>query len=362
MERLRGWWKLTYEPFEDQDEREDVSSPKAQHVSWFEYFVFLSLGVAMLRSRNTFMAYATYFQCRFTKNEFLLNNFQSLILVLSTITNLGSAVYFSICASLEINCAVFTVLALSAVIFQVGPEAYIMVLLACVLCTSWSAGLNQNGIFAFVNKRPLSLRVPRGSTASPKSAFIYFPTATSISRSSLLLFLLLLSRHRISPHKSWSDITDSEDHAPVMHTQVSLWVLLKKLEFLSFAIWLCFLVTIIFPVHSQVILSVHLEDTSLRMFKPDVFIPIGFTCDRPKLLTLVSIARLVYITSYTICNIKGHRAVISSDLFYWLVQFTFEISNGRVGSNKEASGSFMGMCLVAGLRTGSFPSFLIVNV
>ena len=47
MERLREWWKPTYEPLEDQDEREDVSSPKAQRVSRFEYFVFLSLGVAM---------------------------------------------------------------------------------------------------------------------------------------------------------------------------------------------------------------------------------------------------------------------------------------------------------------------------
>lgn len=47
MERLREWWKPTYEPLEDQDEREDGSSPKAQRVSRFEYFAFLSLGVAM---------------------------------------------------------------------------------------------------------------------------------------------------------------------------------------------------------------------------------------------------------------------------------------------------------------------------
>ncbi|CUS06884.1 unnamed protein product [Tuber aestivum] len=112
--------------------------------------------------------------------------------------------------------------------------------------------------------------------ASPKSAFIYFPTATFVSRSCLLRFLLLLSRHRISPHKSGSDVTDSEDHAPAIHTQVSIWVLLKKLEFLFFAIWLCFLVTMIFPVYTQVILSVRPEDMSPRMFKLDVFIPIGF--------------------------------------------------------------------------------------
>ncbi|PWW72701.1 hypothetical protein C7212DRAFT_354330 [Tuber magnatum] len=348
MERLRESWKPTYEPLEDEDEREDASSPKAQRVSQFEYFVFLSLGVAIW---SMFIACATYFQCRFAENEFLLNNFQSLILVVSTITNLGSAVYLSycqksanypwrICASLVINCAVFMVLTLSAVMFQVGPEVYITVLLACVLCTSWGTGLKIVSVLA----APQSLGT-QGSMVLPKSTLIYFPTATFVSCSCLLLFLLLLSRHCISPHKSGSG------------------VLLKKPEFLSFAIWLCFLVTMIFLVHTQVILSVHLEDTSPRMFKLDVFISIGFTCDRLKLLALVSIAQLVYIPSYIMYNIKGHGA------------FMFEMSNGWVGSNvmmsipgwvgddeKEASGGFMEMCLVAGLATGSFASFLIVNV
>ncbi|CUS09872.1 unnamed protein product [Tuber aestivum] len=434
MQRLREWWKPTYEPLEDQDEREDMSLPRAQRVSRFEYFVFLSLGVAMLWSWNMFMACATYFQRRFAENEFLLNNFQSLILAVSSVTNLGSTLYLSyrqksanypwrICASLVINCGVFTMLALSAVMFRVGPEAYVVVLLTCVFWASWSSGLSQNGMFAFVNKfdgiytqavmtgqgvagvlpaiaQIISvLAVPRspgtqGSTASPKSAFIYFLTATFVSGSCLLLFLLLLSRHRISPHKSGSEAIGSQGLAPATHTQVSLWVLLKKLRFLSFAVWLCFLVTMVFPVYTQVILSVRPEDSSPRMFKPDVFIPIGFmlwnlgdltgrvicgwrrfTCDRPKLLALVSIARLAFIPLYMMCNIKGHGAVISSDLFYWLVQFTFGMSNGWVGSNvmmstpgwvgddeKEASGGFMGMCLVAGLATGSLTSFLIANV
>ncbi|PWW79545.1 hypothetical protein C7212DRAFT_356375 [Tuber magnatum] len=434
MQRLREWWKPIYEPLEDQDERGDMDSPRAQRVSRFEYFVFLSLGVAMLWSWNMLLACATYFQRRFAENEFLLNNFQSLILAVGTITNLGSALYLSyrqksanypwrICASLVINCGVCTVLALSAVMFKVGPEAYIMILLTCVFWASWSAGLSQNGMFAFVNKfdgiytqaimtgqgaagvlpaiaQIISvLAVPRspgtqGSTASSKSAFIYFLTATFVSGSCLLLFLLLLSRHHISPHKSDSEVTGSEDLAPAIHTQVSLWVLLKKLKFLSFAVWLCFLVTMVFPVYTQAILSVRPEDSSPRMFKPDVFIPISFmlwnlgdltgrvscgwrrfTCDSPKLLALVSIARLVFIPLYMMCNIKGHGAVISSDFFYWLVQLTFGMSNGWVGSNvmmstpewvdddeKEASGGFMGMCLVAGLATGSLASFLIVNV
>ncbi|CUS08492.1 unnamed protein product [Tuber aestivum] len=69
---------------------------------------------------------------------------------------------------------------------------------------------------------------------------------------------------------------------------------------------------------------------SSRMFKPEIFIPIRFmlwnlndlsgqvrfTCNRLKLLALVSIAQLVYVSLYTMCNIKVHGAVISSNLFY----------------------------------------------
>jgi solute carrier family 29 (equilibrative nucleoside transporter), member 1/2/3 len=83
--------------------------------------------------------------------------------VVSTVTNLASAIYLSyrqrsasypwrICAALVINCAVFTLLALSAVVFRVGPEPYIVFVLFCVFCASWSAGLSQNGTFAFVNR------------------------------------------------------------------------------------------------------------------------------------------------------------------------------------------------------------------
>lgn len=109
-----------------------------------------------------FMACATYFQRRFADNDFLLSNFQSLILASATLTNLTSAWYLSfrqdnanyparICISLVMNIVLSAILALSTIFFIMGPESYIFVVLGCVLLSSWSTGLSQNGVFAFVN-------------------------------------------------------------------------------------------------------------------------------------------------------------------------------------------------------------------
>lgn len=149
-----------------------------------------------------------------------------------------------------------------------------------------------------------------------------------------------------------------------------------------------------FPVFTQAIVSVRpsVSDPP-RFFTPDVFIPFGFLiwnlgdllgrilCGfkrfqlaQPKLLALCSFARIAFIPLYFLCNIKGNGAVVESDLFYWVVGLTFGISNGWVGSNvmmtapvyvdegeKEACGGFMGLCLVAGLATGSMASFLVLG-
>lgn len=74
------------------------------------------------------------------------------------------------------------------------------------------------------------------------------------------------------------------------------------------------------------------------------------------------------------CNVKGNGAVIESDIFYWVVGLTFGMTSGWVGSNammaapacvdegeREAGGGFMGLCLVAGLATGSMASFLVLG-
>jgi hypothetical protein len=97
------------------------------------------------------------------KNEFILNNFQSMILGVSTCANLGGLIYlsnrqkdanypFRICTSLVLNCVVFTMLALSTVWFIVSAEQYLCFTLVSVFLASLAAGFSQNGVFAFVNR------------------------------------------------------------------------------------------------------------------------------------------------------------------------------------------------------------------
>lgn len=149
-----------------------------------------------------------------------------------------------------------------------------------------------------------------------------------------------------------------------------------------------------FPVFTQAITSVRSPVLNPpRFFSPDVFIPFGFLIwnlgdllgrvlcgferfqlTQPKLLALCSLARVAFIPLYFMCNVKGNGAVVESDLFYWAVGLTFGITSGWVGSNammaapacvdegeREASGGFMGLCLVAGLASGSMASFLVLG-
>ncbi|KAF8252861.1 hypothetical protein K440DRAFT_535277 [Wilcoxina mikolae CBS 423.85] len=362
--------------------------------SWFEYLVFVVLGVAMLWSWNMFMACATYFQGRFAQNEIILNNFQSMILGVSTLTNLGVMVYLSnhqssanypyrICISLVLNCITFTLLAFSTVVFYVTSTPYLVFTLSTVLVAALSCGFSQNGVFAFVNTfggiytqaimtgqgiagvlpaiaQIVSVLAVSQSTSeqsgksSQKSAFAYFLTATFVSGLGLALFLALLSRYgksiNLKTESHMGSVPDTEAHVPPRCT-VSLLVLCRKLIYPSSAIWLSFCLTMIFPVFTQAITSVRPSGVG-RAFRPDVFIPTAFllwnigdlsgriacawdavTIKSPRLLVLLSIARAVFIPLYLMCNVGGHGAVIESDGFYWLVQLSFGFTNGWIGTS-----------------------------
>lgn len=229
------------------------------------------------------------------------------------------------------------------------------------------------------------------ATASPKSAFAYFLTATGVSGICLLLFLLLLARHSIPLRAASTLSSSSVSSAP--HKSVSMWALLKKLRFFSFAIWLCFAVTMTFPVFTQAILSVSPSSpsssasttTSSRLLQPDVFIPLGFLvwntgdfagrllCAWPRAqltkpipLAIAAVIRIIFVPLFFLCNVKGQGAVVHSDAFYWLLQLAFGLSNGWVSSNcmmaapayvdedeKEACGGFMGESLRRLLSMGA---------
>ncbi|KAG6021655.1 hypothetical protein E4U19_005551 [Claviceps sp. Clav32 group G5] len=129
--------------------------------SWTEYCIFGFLGVAMLWAWNMFLTAAPYFSARFSSNSWIQTNFQSGILTVSTVTNLGvllllsnkqlSASYpFRINLALVMNSIAFALLTASTVLFlDVSPEAYLVFLLAVVGFSSWATGLIQNGAFAF---------------------------------------------------------------------------------------------------------------------------------------------------------------------------------------------------------------------
>ncbi|KAK6543910.1 hypothetical protein TWF694_000629 [Orbilia ellipsospora] len=408
----------------------------SQPISLFDYVVFLVLGVAMLWAWNCFLAAAAYFQMRFRNNKAILDTFQSSIMTVSTATTLiltltlshmqRSAHYpYRITCALVINMVVFILLALSTILFtDISAGVYLAFTLLMVLGTAVSAGFFQNGLLSYVagfapiySQAMMSgqgvagvlpaiaqmisvLAIPpkshesqddKAATASPKSAFVYFLAATVVSGVALLFFTIHLNRHNDKNHSN-HPVADglAESDALPPKKNLSLWQLLKKLPLTGYTVFFTFALTMVFPVFTQATFSVNSSPSSV-FSRPDVFIPFSFlvwnsgdligrvvcgfpriACTNPTILAMASTARLVYIPLYFLCNIKGGGAKVNSDFFYELVQFTFGLTNGYVGSNaimlaprlvsedeSQAAGGFMGLCLVAGLAAGSVSSFLL---
>lgn len=226
---------------------------------------------------------------------------------------------------------------------------------------------------------------------SPKSAFAYFLTATGVSALTLGAFSILVKRHG---EGKMSVVEENEEEEHTERKILGMWTLLTKLRFLALAVFVCFAVTMVFPVYTQEIYSVRPPSDTIRLLRPACFIPLAFLfwnsgdlvgrlmplipplgalVKHPLPLFFLSLVRLGFIPLYLLCNIHGQGAAISSDIFYLLVvQFLFGLSNGYVGSicmigavhwvepeEREAAGSFMGLMLCGGLTAGSLLSFLI---
>ncbi|KAF2995510.1 hypothetical protein E8E13_001154 [Curvularia kusanoi] len=403
MKRIRGIFEretereASYEPLEGGSERPDgerIEGPD-NAFSWTAYSVFLLLGVAMLWAWNMFLAANPYFQRRFSHNDNLLRNFQSAIMSVSTVGNLGSMIVLTklqaranyprrIAASLVINIVVFTLLALSTRLFLgISAGVYFTFLMIMVLSASLAAGLCQNGVFAYVagfgreeytqgimagqgiagvlpciaqivsvlSVPPKKEHVDGTPQQSSTSAFAYFLTATVISALALLAFTYLQrihnSRVSLSSSTTLPDSTPSRKSIPLTH-------LFKKLTWLASAVFLTFVITMFFPVFTQTILSTHNPSSSSRLFQPSSFIPLGFLfwnvgdllgrmgpaipslrlTAYPKILFLLSIARAAFVPLYLLCNIGGKGAAVASDFFYLVVvQLLFGVSNGYLGSS-----------------------------
>lgn len=330
-----------------------------------------------------FLAAAPYFHGRFESSEWVASHYQSSILSVSTVTNLGSAYILArlqknvsypwrITLSLLINCAVFTLLAFSTIVMNdISVGGYFAFLMIMVFGTSFATGLNQNGVFAYVAgfgreeymqaimsgqgvagvlpciAQIISvLLVPsKASTdgrpqSSSKSAFIYFLTATGVSVITLIAFLHLL-RHRPGTQSKSSDEDEDEDDLDdrAHDKSVSLWTLFKKLRYLAVSVFLCFTVTMMFfPVFTSEIMSVN-DLAKSRMYDPPIFIPLAFLlwnvgdlggrmavaiprlslAHRPWMAFVFAIARIGFVPLYLLCNINGRGAVVQSDFFYLFV-------------------------------------------
>lgn len=398
MARIRDFLRRSsYEPLEGGSESPDgerIEDPKHRKFSWIDYAVFFLLGISMLWAWNMFLAAGPYFQHRFESNEPILRNFQSAELSVSTITNLGSMFVLTklqtrasypkrVMASLIINIAIFTLLAMSTRLFLgVSASVYFAFLILVVFGTSLATALCQNGVFAYVSgfgreeytqgimagqgvagvlpciaqiasvlsvpEMIVNGGVPQKATTS---AFAYFLTATVISTIALLAFALLLSRHESRQrHKSVMDGDDENIEA--QRESIPLYTLLRKLFWLAGAIFLTFAITMFYPVFTQQIESV--RPIPPRLFQPASFIPLAFLfwnvgdllgrlapvipalslASRPRILFMLSLARIVFIPMYLLCNIHGRGARFSSDTFYLVVvQFLFGLSNGYIGSS-----------------------------
>ncbi len=238
-----------------------------------------------------FLAASPYFQRRFHANDNILRNFQSAILAVSTVGNLGSMIALTklqaqanypkrITVALTLYAIVFTLLALSTKLFlAVSAGVYFAFVLVMVLVASLATGFCQNGVFAYVSgfgreeytqaimsgqgvagvlpaitniisvlsipsKRPVEGQPQQSST----SAFVYFLTATVVSVITLLAFFYLLSR--ASSKYRMRSIVDNNEADPDLNENhrksIPLTRLFKKLFWLAGAVFLTFAITMFF--------------------------------------------------------------------------------------------------------------------
>ncbi|KAI4244136.1 MAG: hypothetical protein L6R40_003120 [Gallowayella cf. fulva] len=350
--------------------------------------------------RNMFLAASPYFQRRFSSSPYLLTHFPAYITSISTITTLASMTLLTrlqrsasypqrIIASLCLNIAIFTVLAISTTLFSsMSVQGYFGFLMVMVFTASLASGLCQNGVFAYVSGFGVPqytqaimtgqsiagvlpciaqivsvLSVPEKDTPqsgaaqeSSKSAFAYFLTATGVAMMSLIAFLYLVRSHKKGSRTTEiaEGVENAQEEEEAERKVVGLWTLFQKLRYTSMAVILCFAVTMFYPIFTQEILSVRPQATAPRLLQPSCFIPLAFLLWNagdlggklltgiphlalvrwPRTLLLLSALRLVFIPLYLLCNVRGRGAAVSSDAFYLIVvQFLFGLTNGYVGSS-----------------------------
>ncbi|KAM9894998.1 hypothetical protein OXX79_008351 [Metschnikowia pulcherrima] len=343
---------------------------------------------------------------------------------------------------LALTIGVFVIMAFSCVVqlfIQMKDYVFFFLLMLMVLVSAMATCLAQNGTMATVNVMgqiytngvmvgqaiagilpsvaliiSILLVGEKGHGKNPADdryvdknfgLFVYYITASLVSIASIA-FLALISYHKsettyraltelVSAEEG--DLNDSED-VYVQKTHIPFNVLWSKLKTIVSTIFLTFAVTLSFPVFASIVESVHV-DSHFILLRKNIYIPfiyfvwnLGDLLGRifcggsksrvlirtPRTLLLYSVARLVFIPLFLMCNIhpRGKSAVINSDVWYIMLQFLFGFSNGQLitscfmvvgdhcdtSEEKEAAGGFTSVFLSVGLAVGSILSYLLVLV
>ncbi|OBA22316.1 hypothetical protein METBIDRAFT_77757 [Metschnikowia bicuspidata var. bicuspidata NRRL YB-4993] len=234
--------------------------------------------------------------------------------------------------------------------------------------------------------------------------FVYYITASLVSMASIALLALIGWHKSDSMYRALTDLVSEEEgleaeqpeDVPVQTTHVPFHVLWCKLKAIVLTIFLTFAVTLLFPVFALIVESVHGE-SHFVLLRKNIYIPFVYfvwnlgdlmgrvLCGRlksrvlirnPRTLITYSVGRLVFIPLFLTCNIHplGKPPVLSSDVWYILLQFLFGFSNGQLvtscfmvvgdhcdtSEEKEAAGGFTSVFLSVGLAVGSILSYLLV--
>lgn len=348
-----------------------------------------------------FLAAAPYFQLRFADSQWLLANFQSAVLTVFNMTNVGASWLLTrmqhnasyprrIMIALILSMVSTTLLAISTS-FDASAEAYFGFLMVLVTIASLAVAFCQNGLLAFASSfgiteytqaimtgqgiagvlpcivqivAVLSVSDSDGSEAASsqaaQSAFAFFITATLVNGTTLLAFFYMLRRNASRATVKATELNgEGDEEIAQPRKAISMLTLLRKLRWFAFGVMVLFIETMFFPVFTQAITSVRDSSTAPLLFQNSAFIPLAFLVwntgdlagrmlplwprangvQYPKLIFAGAIARAGFIPLYLLCNIHGRGAIISSDAFYLgVVEFLFGMSGGYLGSTCMMAG------------------------
>ncbi|KAG4417902.1 hypothetical protein IFR04_008956 [Cadophora malorum] len=392
-----------------------------------EYFAFFVMGLPMMWIWSMIIQAAPYFQRRFAANAAILRYFQASYLVFFATTMFLTTIYLNrqreqpmythrLWRALCGYVAVATLLMVSAIdMFYVRAEFYYPFTLIMVVMTGMANGLSQNAAFAFAAGFGRTEYAPAVMTGEALAGFI----PSSIEIVSALAFPTAYFDADVSGNSQASSLTIGYFFSALLvggaslgalafliprsgarppfraYEMTSVWARWSStLKWPALANFSCLCISSVSSVFVTKITSVVPIDGAPTLLRPEAFIPLSivlwnigdflgsliavssrFLIRRPFLIFVLSLARIVFIPMYLMCNIDD-RGSFAGDWFYLIcVQLFFGVTHGWLSGasmmgvpvwvpeeDREEAGAFMGMTLVTGLVAGSILGLVVSRV